>query len=165
MKQFFDWTIKAGSMFSLIFLFLYFTGQSDIGLWEAILVLVVCSVLLGVFFYLLEVKYFPIRKKQLMKKVIRIFDAHQISETQAKFKKGRYEIIVNIDFILRMSQYSQSGEVISFHVPRNQLGPMKLKRPLSQIEDKLNGKLTYRIYQTNGMGLKLAKKRIEKSLL
>ncbi|KAA3624204.1 MAG: hypothetical protein DWQ02_23365 [Bacteroidetes bacterium] len=151
-------------MFGLIYITLSITGQADTEIWESILVLLTCSIILGGFFYLIEDKWFPIRKKKMLKKVVQIFQAEPLSESQAKFKAGKYDVIIDITFVLRLSQYAPNGEVITFHVPRNQLNDKKLARPLSKIEEQLNNKPTYRIYRTNGMGLKLAKRRIEKRL-
>ena len=152
-------------MFGLMFLVLYITDQVKIEIWESFLVIIIGSSTLGAFYYLIENKYFPFRRKQMLKKVTRIFQAEPLSESQAKFKIGKYDVIIDINFILSLNKYAANGEVVSFHIPKNQLTDDKLTRPLSQIEEQLNGKPTYRIYQTNGMGLKLAKRRIDKRLI
>lgn len=152
-------------MLGFMLLVLYITDQVKIEIWESLFVILIGSSALGAFFYLIEDKYFPFRRKQILEKVIRIFQSEPISESQAKFKIGKYDVIIDISFILSLNKYAANGEVISFHIPRNQLTNEKLIRPLSQIEEQLNGKPTYRIYQTNGIGLKLAKRRIDKRLI
>lgn len=164
MKTFIKWTKRAGIMFGLMFLVLYITEQVKIEIWESFLLFLLGSSALGAFFYLIEDKYFPFRRKQMLKKVTQIFQAEPLSESQAKFRTGRYDVFIDISFILSLNKYAANGEVISFHIPKNQLTDNKLTTPLSQIEEQLNGEPTYRIYQTNGMGLKLAKRRIDKRL-
>lgn len=161
MKTFTKWNIRAGIFFVLMILMLLMTGQVKVGPMDLVIIFLVGTVFLGTFFYLIEDKYFPFRKKQVLNKIVRIFNAEPVSDSQAKFKVGNYDITVDIDFILSLNKYAANGEVVSFHIPRSQLKNEQLNRPLSQIEEQLNGTPTFRIYQTNGMGLKLAKKRID----
>jgi hypothetical protein len=164
MKTFTKWNIRTGIFFGIMILILLVTGQVKVGFLDLVGIFLIGTISLGAFMYLIEDKYFPFRRKQVLKKVLRIFNAEHVSDSQAKFKVGNYDLTVEIDFILSLNKYTANGEVISFHVPRVQLKQEQLNRPLSQIEAELNGKPTFRIYQTNGIGLKLAKKRIEKRL-
>lgn len=164
MNTFWKWIIRTGSFFGLMFIMLFATDQIVVSPLESIIIFLIGTVSLGTFMYLVEDKYFPFRRKQVLKKIVLIFEAKPISDCQAKFKVDKYDITVDIDFILSLNKYAANGEVVSFHISRNQLKHEKLNRPLSQIEEHLNGKPTFRIYQTNSMGLKLAKKRIDEKL-
>ena len=165
MKAFTKWNIRTGILFGIMILILFVTGQVKVDFFDLVIIFLSGTISLGSFMYLVEVKYIPFRRKQVLKKILRIFDAEPVSDSQAKFKIGNYDLTVYVEFILSLNNYAANGEVISFHVPRIQLKQGELNRPLSQIEEILNGKRTFRIYQTNGMGLKLAKRRIEKNLI
>ena len=165
MKTFTKWFINAGIMLGVLALFLYITGQTDLGIVQAILALLVGSLILGGAFYWMEEKYFPRRQKKMLDKVVRIFNAKVISPSQATFKVGEHDFIVDITFNLSLSEYEAQGEVITFYVPQNQLRAAQLKRPLSQVKTQLNGQSTYQVYQTNSWGLKLAKRRIDNRFL
>lgn len=145
-------------------LILFITGQVKVGILDLVAIFAIGTISLGTFMWLVEVKYFPFRRKQVLKKILQIFEAEPISDSQAKFKISNYDITVDIKFILSLNKYAANGEIISFHVPRTQLNNGELNRPLSQIEEVLDGRETFRIYQTNGMGLKLAKRRINEKL-
>lgn len=164
MKIFTKWNLRTGIFFGVMILVLFVTGQVKVDFLELIGIYLFGTVSLGTFMYLIEDKYFPFRRKQVLQKILRIFNAEPVSDSQAKYKVGNYDIIVDIDFILSLNKYAANGEVISFHIPRNQLKNNQLNRLLSQVEERLNGMPTFRIYQTNGMGFKLAKKRIETNL-
>ena len=164
MKTFTKWNIRTGIFFGIMILILFITGQVKVDFFDLVITFLIGTISLGTFMWLVEDKYYPIRRKQVLKKILRIFEAEPVSESQAKFKIGNYDITIDIDFILSLNKYAANGEVISFHVPRTQLKHGELNRPLSQIEEVLDGRQTFRIYQTNGMGLKLAKRRIEKNL-
>ena len=164
MKTFTKWNIRTAIFFGIMILLLFITGQIKIDFWNLVMTYLIGTFSLGTFMWLVEDKYFPFRRKKILKKILRIFEAEPVSDSQAKFKIGNYNITVEIDFIISLNKYARNGEVISFHVPRTQLKQGTLHRPLTQIEEVLDGKQTFRIYQTKGMGLKLAKKRIEKNL-
>ena len=164
MKTFAKWNIRTGIFFGIMILILFITGQVKVEFWDLVVIFLIGTISLGTFMWLVEDKYLPFRRKQVLKKILRIFEAEPVSDSQAKFKSGNYDITIDIDFILSLNNYAANGEVISFHVPRTQLKHEKLNRSLSKIEEVLDGRQTFRIYQTNGMGLKLAKRRIEKNL-
>lgn len=164
MKSFINYTIRAAVMFATLLLILCLTGQRKAS-WDKIIIAIgVGSVVLGLFFYLLEEKYFPIRKKKLLKKLVEIFGAELIDDSRAKFKIGSFDVVAEIEFTLSLNQFAVQGELIGFHIPQSQIDTSMLKRPLSHDEDSIYDMPTYRIYQTNGWGLKLAKRRLEKNL-
>ena len=165
MKNFIKCTIRAGRIFGIVFLIQYITNQVKVEIWESFLLFFIGSSTFGALFYLIDYKYFPLQKKQLLKKVTQIFQAEPLSESQAKFKIGKYDVTIDISYIQSLNKYAANVEVISFYIPKNQLTDDKLTHPLSQKEQHLNGIPTYRIYQTNEIGLKLAKQRIYKILI
>ena len=162
MKTFLKWIARGGIFLAGIVLILYITGQVKVGFSQILLILAIGATAFGVFFYLIEEKYFPYRKKQVMRKVLKLFDAQELGDARAQFKVGNIDVIADVRFVLSLSQYSIQGEIVSFHIPRNSIGAIQLTRPLSQIEESISGQTTYRIYQTYGIGLKLAKRRIDK---
>lgn len=164
MKTFTKWNIRTGIFIGAMLLLLFVKGEVKVGFLELIGVFLIGTVSLGTFMYLIEDKYFPVRRKKVLKKVVQIFNADPISDYQAKFKVNNYDILVDVDFVLSLNMSAPNGEVVSFHIPRDQLENRELSKPLSQIEELFNEIETFRIYQTNSMGLKLAKKRIEKNL-
>ncbi|MCB0761289.1 MAG: hypothetical protein KDC12_07160 [Flavobacteriales bacterium] len=137
-------------------------GQVKVGVSRLAAIVLFGAIGLGFFFYLIETKFVPFRRKQILKKVIKVFDARVLSDSRAEFGVGGNTVIVDIHFALSLNTYSVQGEVISFHVPKDSVDSLELPKPLTRIEASLDHMPTYRIYQTNGMGLKLAKRRIDR---
>jgi hypothetical protein len=164
MKTFIKWSVRASGFFGLLFLVLHFSGQLKFEIWQSIIVFLSGSLFLGCFFYLIEDKIIPIQKKRVLKKAVEIFNAEPLSESQATFKIDSYDITIDVGFILSLNIFKANGEVVAFYLSKKQLQNQKLKGSLSNIEETLNGEPMCKIYQTNSMGLKLAKRRIEEVL-
>ncbi|QNR25172.1 hypothetical protein [Croceimicrobium hydrocarbonivorans] len=165
MKTFFRWLIKAGLLLVSIILVVFLSGDLKSGPLETFLIILGGSSLLALLFSFLELKYIPYRRKKLMRKIVRLFGAIALTDSVAKWEFGRYEIYIDISFDLKITEQAGNLELISFYIPANQLRAYQLDIPLSQKEAEFRGMKTYRIYQTNGMGLKLAIGRISKQLI
>ncbi|WP_421750287.1 hypothetical protein [Croceimicrobium sp.] len=165
MKTFLKWTAKGAVFIGIILLVLYFIGEVKTGLPGTLLILVIGSVLLGALFSFAELILIPYRRKRLLQKIVRLFKAKPLTDSLAKWEFGRYEIYIDISFDLKITEQAGNVELISFYIPAHQLRAYQLAMPLSQKEAEFRGMKTYRIYQTNGMGLKLAKGRISKQLI
>jgi len=165
MKRFLIWTLKGFILLSAMLIIKALVGEFDKSrLGISIVVILIGSLILGLIFYLLELKFIPWRKQKLMNKLVRIFSSTPISENIAYFKLGGFDFFAEIEFKLEMSEYSGSAEIISFHIPRQQIDRLPMKPDFKFKNDSCNGIETYRVFQTNGLGLKHAKKQFEKRI-
>ena len=166
MKLFFKWTFKAFLLLAAVEGFsILFEGFDKTQIGRLVVGASISSVTLGLLFCLLEVKYIPWKKKSLTKKLIKVFDAEPISETVAYFKLGSFDFYTELEFNLRMSMYAGNVAIVNFHIPRQQIDRFPIKPDFKLRQAFCNGMATYKIYQTNGLGLKLAKRRFEKKLI
>ncbi len=100
MKLFFKWTFKAFLLLAAVEGFsILFEGFDKTQIGRLVVGASIGSVILGLLFCLLEVKYIPWKKKSLTKKLIKVFDAEPISETVAYFKLGSFDFIQNWNLI------------------------------------------------------------------
>ena len=164
MKPFFRWTLSAILFLSGIILISVLTDGFDKSrLTITIVAVLFGSILLGLIFYLTETFYFPWRKKRLHLKLEKLFKSIKVSDSIASIQILDWNFLVQLDFRLQMSTIGNL-ELISFHIPR-EIFDKKIVRPdFKLVPGNCNGIETYRVYQTNGLGLKLAKKRIENKL-
>lgn len=164
MKIFVKWTLNGLLFTGGILILTILTGEfdsSNIGV--SIAAIIIGALMLGFFFYILEVKYLPRRKIKLTKKLMKVFNAEPVSDEIMRFKVGGIDFYTEVEFDLRISQHA-AFEMIRFHIPRHQIDRLPEKPEFKYKEDNCNGIQTYNVYQTNGMGLKLAKRRFEKRI-
>lgn len=165
MKVLLKWTLRS-------FLFAFIIGLTtaigegfkNIHLLDGLIATVVGSLALGGIFYFIEVKWIPYRKTKLTKKIARICSSNTISETVTHFKFGMLDVYTHLEYNLKLATYQTSIELVTFHIPRNQIGFVVSGKKKSFRESECNGILTYAVYQTNSWGLKLAQKRLDKIL-
>lgn len=166
MKVFLKWTLTALFFLGGIVLFTLITDAFDttrIG--ASLLAVVIGSIALGLIFYLTERVYFPWRKARLQTKLHHLFNSRKISDSVALFHILDWDVLVSIEHHLVMSRTGGNMEQISFHIPQEQVDKKIAKPDFEYVPDHCNGVRTYRIYQTNGLGLRIAKQRIEKKLI
>jgi hypothetical protein len=164
MKTFIKWASLGLLFLGGITVFTIFTGDFEpTRLPITIIANLLGGTLLGLVFYLTETKYIPWRKEKLINKLSTIFGAKPISENITKFEFGQFVFLVHIEFKLSISEYG-NAEIISFHIPRPIVDKQLIKPDFKYELDNCNGTQTYRVYQTNGLGLILARKRIYEKL-
>ena len=122
------------------------------------------SLILGLFFYFLEKHYIPSRKRQLNKRLIRIFKAKSISDSISYIRLQNFDICAVVEFKLQMSQYNNI-EKIDFHIPRKQIDELSKKPPGKLTESQIKGLPTYTLLQCNGYRLKWMKSKLDKRLI
>jgi hypothetical protein len=165
LRKFIKWWLGSFLFLTvMIALSLITDGTENIHWVDGTIAILIGSVLLAVLFYYLEEKFIPIRQKNLLNKVIDLFGAYPIDDTTGHFKIGNFDVYVKIRFHLFVSDHSGYHEKISFHVPRTQIDSRVNKPKFSYEKDFVNDVETYRIYETNGMGLKPARKKLEDRL-
>ena len=113
---------------------------------------------------MLDVKYLPKRKTELANKLIEIFQAEPISEGVMKFKIEAFDLFAEILVDYKLGLQLANVETVRFHIPRNQIDQLPTKPGFELKENKIDGIQTYNVYETDGMGLKLAKEELEKML-
>ena len=114
--------------------------------------------------YFLDLKYLSKRKTELANKLIEIFKAEPVSEGVMKFNIDTFDLYAEIEVDFKLGLQIANVETVRFHIPRNQIDRLSTKPGLELKEDKINGIQTYNVYQTHGMGLKLAKEKLEKMI-
>jgi len=121
MKIFLKWTIRAFLFIIVVGLVTIIKeGIKNIHIKDGLLFLVVGSIALGAFFYFIEAKLIPKRKVMLRKKISRLFGANAVTETITHFKLGMFDVYTELEYNLMISQH-HSHELISFHIPRDQI--------------------------------------------
>ena len=164
MKIFTKWTLYGFFFLGTVALFTILTTDFDNKRLPTVIIgVTIGAVLLGLTFYFTETKYIPWRKKRIQNKLTTIFNARPIADNLAEFKIGGLTFIVHIEFRLKMSRYGNS-EIVSFHIPRQLVDRLPLKPSFKYEEDTCNDIKTYRVYQTNGFGLKIAERRFNEKL-
>lgn len=98
-----------------------------------------------------------------MRRISKIFGSRAVAENITHFKLGMFDIYAELKNELSVWQH-QNAEVVTFYIPRSQLGLFITNKGSKFKESECNGILTYTIHQTNSWGLNTAKKRIEKML-
>lgn len=164
MKIFIRWTLIGILCLGGIALFTILTSDFDSTQWPTVILATIAgAVLIGLTFYLVETKYIPWRSKRIQNKLASIFDAKPIADNLAEFNMHGITFLVLIEFQLSISKYG-NAEIVSFHIPRQQADRMLVKPKFKYILDTCNDIPTYRVYQTNGFGLALAKRRFDKKI-
>ncbi len=134
-----------------------FTGQPLITVFAFV-------ILLELLLYFLDAKYLPKRKTELANKLIEIFKAEPFSKGVLKFKIGAFDLFAEIEVDFKLGFQIANVETVRFHIPRNQIDRLATKPGFELKEDKIDGIQTYNMYQTDGMGLKRAKEKLEKMI-
>ncbi len=165
MKTFLKWSI--GAFFMLNILVAIQLSNDDLqngNLKQALIILAVGSIGLGLIFYWLEIKYMPQRKIKLMSALIKLFDAKPIAPNIVRFKLGGLHFLAEVSVQLSIAPNSGAFESIGFHVEQGQYDRLTRIPNFKKRPARCNGLDTYLVYQTSGMWLKLAKKRLTKKL-
>lgn len=162
MKTFIKWTLLALLFqITLVIINIFSDGFDSSRMPSLIIYVSIGSLLLGGFFWLIEARYFPYRKKKLSLKITQLFGGNPISDSVLHFKFGNLDLYAEIELKLRMSKYSGGSELIKFHIPKFQVDKLRRKPSFKLKNSNCNNIPTYNIYETNGLGLKLAKRRIQ----
>lgn len=166
MKVFFKWTIKAFILLFVIGLIeILNVGLKKAHIVDGLLFICIGSFILGGVFWLIEMKFYPWRKIRLNKRISKIFDSTPVTDTVTHFKYGMIDVYTKLEFELHMSQYYNGQELISFHIPQNQTHYLQTNGGKIFQESVCNGIQTFQVHQTNSIGLKFAKKRLDKILI
>ena len=166
MKVFFKWLVI--SFFFLLVIGAVnalSAGLSHIHIVDGLLAIVAGAAILATLFYFVEVKLIPGRKVKVLNKVISLFGAYPVTDTITKVTIAKLDMYIELKFDLHMSEHGAYSELVSFHIPKQQIDAMKTKPDFTYKHAVCNGIPTYMIYQTNSMGLKRAKKKIDTKLL
>ncbi|MBK9402321.1 MAG: hypothetical protein IPN36_16205 [Bacteroidetes bacterium] len=164
MKTFAKWTIYGLLFLGSIVIFTILTTDFDNNRLPATIIATsIGSVLLGLTFYLTETKYIPWRKKSIQNKLSKVFNAKPLTDHVAEFNWGGLTFLVHIEFRLSMSKYG-NAELVSFHIPRHLIDRLHIKPSFKYEEETCLNTKTYKVYQTNGFGITLAKKRFNEKL-
>jgi len=166
MKKYLLWTFKSFLLLTVVLGLVFLTdGGVKKGEWMFIIAYVIgASFFAGFVFWIFEVKYIPHRKVKLNKKVAKIFEAEILSETICRFKLGDFDVLTESAFHLGVLQAGNYLELVHFHIPRNQIDEIQNKLNFKLKKSEIRGLPTYDVYQTNGLGLKLAKRRLMKKI-
>lgn len=165
MRIFFKWTLQAFILFGGILFLLSIAGQGDIsGLPLNILAVIFGALLMGLFFYLLEVNYVPWSKRRLHEKVTKTFLVETMTENTCHCKLNGFDIFIEIQFELKLSQYAANTAIAYFYVPRQQIDHLPKMPNLKTITAEFRDQEVYLIEESNALRLPLIKKRLEKRL-
>jgi hypothetical protein len=166
MKIFFKWLgISAGFLLAIILVKASSIGFANAHIAGGLAVAGGGAIILALLFYFMEVKMIPNRKVKIQNRIIALFGAYPVTDTINRLRIGNLDIFIETRFDLHLSAYGSYSESISFHIPKIQVDGVKTKPDFKYREAVCNGTPTYLIYQTNSMGLKKAKKKIEQKLL
>jgi len=167
MKSFLIWALKALVFITIIAIITLISEGGFDGVELSFLIpwILGSSIFLGFIFWVTEKKYIPYKRKKLNEKIAKIFEGKIVSENSCTFKLGELDVITEVEFSLNIYESSGAMGFIYFHTARSQVDKIQNKYQLKLREDFLEGLPTYNFYQTNGWGLKLAKRRLEKKLL
>ncbi len=161
MKTFIKWLIWSTLLLIALIGYLAISGQyNPNSTLEALLISVGSILSIAFFMYVLEDKYAPYRTKKLVRKMERIFEGKQITESTVEFDTGRFKVWAEVRFKFSLLMYG-TGEFIHFHITYEQIANSPVKPSFKTVDETCNNYATKQIYLTNGWGLKLAKKRIE----
>lgn len=155
---------------TMVFLFadsdLKLSEMANPGVYYALLILVAGSVLLAFMRWLGENRYIPYRKRKLIEQISSIFHAQQSSENVMKFELSGFNIYAEIILSIKPSEYfkTSGGELIRFHIPQIHMSNPTTGPGLKMTQASCNGIPTWIVYQTNGLGLRQARKRLETGL-
>ena len=115
--------------------------------------------------YLLDKKYLPKRKTEITNQLIEIFNAEPFTEGVMKFEIDTIDFFVEIEVDFKLGfQTLANIETVRFHIPRNQIDQLSTKPRFELKENKIDRIQTYNVYETDGMGLKLAKEKLKKMI-
>lgn len=119
------------------------------------------ALVLALFFYFLEAKYIPLRRKRVMKKVIALFGSRMIDESTTVFKMHTLSIYSQLNFTLAVSEYHGYEEAIEFHIPREEVKSLPLRSGFRLKAGNCAGIETYLIYKGSSTQLKRARRKLE----
>lgn len=164
MKIFILWTLKSYLLLGTIIIFIFISGEAKVSYLEAFGITSIGAFLLGTLFYILEKKYIPWRKVKLVNKLTKLFNAKLINDNVMHFEIEGFNIFTTINLNLKLSLSQIDAELINFHIPKQEIDNLEVKPNFTLKSGHCNNLETYFFYQTNGLGLKLAKKRFLKKL-
>ena len=127
-------------------------------------VIIVGVLLFEFLIYFLDAKYLPKRKTELANRLIEIFNAEPFSKGVMKFQMEAFDLFAEIEVDYKLGLQLANVETVRFHIRRNQIDRLPTKPGFELKENKIDGIQTYNVYETDGMGLKLAKEELEKML-
>jgi hypothetical protein len=164
MKVFLKWTLLAFLFLSvMVSISIFSSGVEQIHIFPGLIAVIAGALFLGIFYYSFQTWFIPFRRSQLTKKLNRLFGARTITESISHFRMGLFDVYAQIDHQLVMAEHG-SYELISFHIPREQIGFLVNRSERQFAESYCNGIATYRIYQSAAWNLNSAKTKIEKRL-
>ncbi|UTW61575.1 hypothetical protein KFE98_16380 [bacterium SCSIO 12741] len=166
MKSFLKWTGLSVLFLGGIVLFTNLLEEDvPTAWWEQLSIMAIGSVLLGGFFFLIDTKLIPWRRRQLGKKIMELFSATSLNDSCFRCELNGFELFVQLNFNLRISQYGGYQEIITFYVPRGAFEKSNRPSSLNFQDAEFMGKRVWQIHQTTNMGLKRAKKKLIKELV
>ena len=124
---------------------------------NATIAILVISVLLGILTGAFEY-YLSSHVNKYNDRIINLFNGEKLSESTSKFRIGKYDIYCNVNFELERSKFN----MITFHIPRNQIDKKKKKPKTHLSESTFEDKETYLVYSTYGFSLKKTKRELLK---
>jgi hypothetical protein len=163
-KKFLKWTVQALVLLYSVIAITALTSNKFKAerLVEILPVILLLAIGLGALFYIVEEYIIPWRKKKIAQKLVRIFNGKQISDEVTEFSLYGFTFYTYYHFDLKMSRYGGTKEIISFHIPREQISNLTRKPKVTLSPDFCNGIATYRVDQAKGGALGLAKRRLLK---
>lgn len=132
--------------------------------WLALIVVILIgSLLIGYVFHYYIKYYQPKRKVKVTKKILNIFNPNELGNDTYKIKIHKFDIVIEL-FMVEVSLNMHSSEMIRFYIPCEQIDSLITKPKFRFKKAKVLGMSLYHIYETNAMGLKLAKKKLNSRL-
>ena len=115
-------------------------------------------------FYYLDVKFIPKRKAEIADKLIKTFGAEQLLEGIIKFNIGSIEFYAEAAVDFKLGLQLANFETVRFHVARNQIDRLSTISGFELKENKIYKIETYIVYETDVVGLRRAKEKLEKMI-
>ena len=159
MGNYFKWTFIW--LFLLIIIvggIIRFMGGLPLGMFVFVVGLVIL-------FYFLNKEHTTKRKTEIVNILIDILKAEPVLKNVMKFKIETFYFYTEIIIDFKRGFQLANVEIINFHIPKDQFDRLSTKPEIVISENKINEIQTYIVYQTNGDGLKLAKKKLEEMIL
>ncbi|MEM6803830.1 MAG: hypothetical protein AAF696_20665 [Bacteroidota bacterium] len=122
------------------------------------------SLFLSLFSYILETYAFNWLSKSVGKKIKEIFQAKEVDERLYTFQVKGIEVKADLQYKINLFSDQSEMELINFYIKPEDVDSFRSSLFLKAKESSCRGIPAYKIYGTNRWGLKLAKKRINKSI-
>lgn len=164
MKAFLSWQLKSLIFFAVLIAIQTFTGQKadSVSFQDIIKFGLIVSFSLGLFLFLIEKYGVPWFMKRTSRKIVKIFDAQEINKGELKCMIDDTEMFITQNFSI--SLITQSAEYVTFLIPKQEIDNRNVKAKYKKISKRIGEVDCYQVWQTNSMGIKIAKKRIHKIL-